>query len=959
RPARETKDQFESWVKGKMTQRLQTFSADRIASGNYVVPIVVHVIHNGEAIGTGSNISDAQILSQLTVLNNDFQRLNADTIKTLDEFKPVAGKFQITFVMAKQDPNGQATTGINRVKGTQTSWDISDNYRVKALSYWPAEDYLNIWIVNLSGGLLGYTQLPVSSTLKGLEDASNDRLTDGVVIDYQAFGTSQAGSFNLLNEYNLGRTATHELGHFFGLRHVWGDVNSCNPVMSTDYVDDTPIQDTNYNGTCPSGTQIDCSGHAMYANYMNYTDDACMNIYSKGQVSRMDVIINNSPRRASLLTSLGSQAPVPVANDLQLKSINAPNATACSGNLIPLLLIRNFGSNIINSSQIRFSLNGSSIETKDFTSLNLSPENETIVSFSPVSLTAGTTNKFSFQVLQTNGVADGKASNDTLSISTYVPLPAALPLVEPFNSTPASWSIINNDGLNTWKNIPLPGSNHAMYIDFYTYENSGALDLLITPVFDLTTATTASISFDYAYATMTGGSNDRLRVMVSSSCDFNSSPVEIFNKSGSALATATSGSSFTPSSSQWASKIISLDQFVGQRIQIAFEGINAYGNNLYLDNVTVLNDPITAFALNQVVSPSPVSCLSSTAPVIKVKNLGNTVINSFTVDAYINNLKTTQQISGAQIDVGASKEISLAKTTFSNGSNTYSVVIKSPNGTTSGASIKDSLATGRYINSASDIIPSRQNFDGNFDAWTTMSPDFKSIWHPVSTNKTLSMVFDAFSNVSAGEQAWLVSPVLDFSKANKASVFFETSYAYRSPNSETLQVFYSTDCGENFTQQLFSSSGKDLKNTDSGVSWTPSSDTQWTRQYINLDTLTGKENVRLAFVATNGNGNNLYIDNIEFFTNDNQFPQEIKGIYSVYGGTGTPLQVTFNLPERQLVRLQVYDIMGHVVSDQMLPDTLNQTYTIDSSGHSVGIYIVRVQTQTPASLSSTKVLFGF
>src|SRR5579859_2184014 len=254
--------------------------------------------------------------------------------------------------MAKQDPNGLTTNGINRVQGTQTSWDISDNYTFKALSYWPAENYLNIWVVDLTGGLLGYTQLPVSSTLLGLSDSSDDRLTDGVVVDYSAYGTALApggSGFNLQSEYNLGRTATNEVGHFFGLRHVWGDVFSCDPSVSTDYVADTPIENTNYNGLCPSGIQIECNGHTMYANYMNYTDDACMNIFSMGQVDRMDVVINNSPRRASLLTSPGSQPPSQVANDLGIKSIVVPGTTACSGNLIPSIRVRNYGSNTITS----------------------------------------------------------------------------------------------------------------------------------------------------------------------------------------------------------------------------------------------------------------------------------------------------------------------------------------------------------------------------------------------------------------------------------------------------------------------------------------------------------------------------------------------------------------------------------------------------------------------------------
>ncbi|HJW29085.1 MAG TPA: hypothetical protein VJ508_07515, partial [Saprospiraceae bacterium] len=189
KPNRETIEQFEKWISEKMLQKTSALKAGRVQGVSYVVPIVVHVIHNGETVGTGTNISEAQILSQIKVLNDDFERLNSDSIKTPAEFVPLAGKFPITFVIAKQDPNGLATTGIVRVKGSQTSWDISDNYALKALSYWPAEEYLNIWVTNLSGGYLGYTQLPVSSTLQGLSDSSNDRLTDGVVIHYQAFGT--------------------------------------------------------------------------------------------------------------------------------------------------------------------------------------------------------------------------------------------------------------------------------------------------------------------------------------------------------------------------------------------------------------------------------------------------------------------------------------------------------------------------------------------------------------------------------------------------------------------------------------------------------------------------------------------------------------------------------------------------------------------------------------------------
>jgi len=958
-PNRESADQFESWINDKLTKKSQAFKAQRVEGASYQIPVVVHVIHNGEPVGAGTNISDAQIQSQIAVLNSDFQRLNADAVNTPAEFIPVAGEFPVTFVMAQQDPYGLATSGIVRVKGSQTSWNISDNYTLKALSYWPAEQYLNIWVTNLSGGLLGYTQLPVSSTLQGLSDSSNDRLTDGVVIDYSAYG--KGSGFSLQTKYDLGRTATHEIGHFFGLRHVWGDVidSSCDPTVHTDYVNDTPIQNTDYNGTCPSGVQTDC-GDSMYSNYMNYTDDACMNIFSVGQGARMDVIINNSPRRVSLLTSPGLQLPSPVANDLGIKSILNPGSTACGGNLVPSIVIRNYGSNNISDAHIQFSLNGIVTDTKALSTLNLTPNTEATISFASVSVNAGASYNFSFTILQTNGGTDGKANNNSQSISTQIPAFASLPLQEQFTTISAGWQITNPDGLTTWSKAP---SLQAMYLNFYDYQDQqGTPDLLITPVLDLTASSVASLNFDYAYATDPNSGPDVLRVLVTTVCDFNASPVEIFNKSGTALATSTAtGSPFTPTSpSQWATSVLSLNQFLGQKIQIAFEGINGYGNNLYLDNILVTDATVTDFQLNSLVKPSPVSCNSTVTPVISVRNLGNATINFFTANVYVNNQLTVEKFSGIQLTVGSTANFTLAPASLVSGVNSLSVALKYPNGIASAFTANDSLQTTLVINSAADLTPTRENFNDNFaDRWIAVSPQSGSVWHPVVTSesKSNSMLFPSFGNPNLGQQAWLVSPVLDFSNTQAASVNFETSYAYNTTGTETLQVFSSRDCGVTFDSLLFNSSGISLSNTDSNAAWAPTQDSQWTKNYINLNHVAGKENIRLAFVATNGNGNNLYIDNIEFFMDDLKSRNTVDGLYSVYGGAGTPVKVTFNLPERELVRMQVYDMLGHVVSDNLLPDTLNQTYTIDFPQESRGLYVVRVQTAT--SIGATKVLMGF
>jgi Pregnancy-associated plasma protein-A/Secretion system C-terminal sorting domain len=257
------------------------------------IPVVIHVLYNNAT----QNISDAQIQSQIAVLNADFARLNADWTNTPSVFTSLVGVPDIQFCLAQQDPNGAATTGIIRKSTTNTSFSTNDGIKNNAQggdNAWNTAKYLNIWVGNISGGILGYAQFP-----------GGPASTDGVVINYSAFGNMGTAAA----PYNLGRTATHEVGHWLNLNHIWGDDGTA--CTGTDNVGDTPNQgDENY-GT-PAFPQVSCNNGPngdMFMNYMDYTDDVAMYMFTVGQVSRMQALFAVGGARNGLTTSIGCQAP--------------------------------------------------------------------------------------------------------------------------------------------------------------------------------------------------------------------------------------------------------------------------------------------------------------------------------------------------------------------------------------------------------------------------------------------------------------------------------------------------------------------------------------------------------------------------------------------------------------------------------------------------------------------------
>lgn len=305
-------EEFEAWLAPKVEavkQRMLNSTDDEPTI--ITIPVVVHVIHNGRNVGTLENISDAQVMSQITALNQDFRRM---LYTPGYNENPIGADIGIEFCLAQTAPDGTATTGINRVNfgvAQFTSESVVEN-QLKPQTIWDPTQYFNIWVVKFGntgnlGGVLGYAQFPTGSTLLGLGGSPSTANTDGVIIDYRAFGSSSIAPGQYYQTYDKGRTATHEIGHYLGLRHIWGDNGSCtvNTIDSfQDFCPDTPAANAaNYDCFQQYNSCSLAPGNDMTENYMDYSNDECMSTFTLDQKARIIAVLQNSPRRSTLTTS--------------------------------------------------------------------------------------------------------------------------------------------------------------------------------------------------------------------------------------------------------------------------------------------------------------------------------------------------------------------------------------------------------------------------------------------------------------------------------------------------------------------------------------------------------------------------------------------------------------------------------------------------------------------------------
>ena len=566
------------------------------------IPVVIHVVYRTAT----ENITDAQAISQFSVLNADFQRTNADT--TLGSaFYGAAGRVNFQFCLAQRDPNGNPTTGVVHKQTTVTTFSTNDAVKFTAQggdNAWDVTRYMNIWVCNLGASLLGYGEFPTTAL-------SN---TWGLVLNYTCtgtIGTAQA-------PFDLGRTGTHEFGHCFNLFHIWGDDNGA--CTGSDQCTDTPNQGAENYG-CPTLPKTDnCTAAApgvMCMNYMDYTDDACMVMFSKQQCTRMLAVVSNPPW--NVLQTSNACTPLS-ALDAGLNTFLNPSngSSSCSTSLTPQLILTNSGSSTLTSSTISYSIDGGTNQTLNWTGSLATGLTATVTLNTFTGLSVGT-HTISATVSSPNGGSDQNALNNTLTSTFSVVVGQALPFTEGFEGAtfvPANWSYTPINNTNKWARVTSASgfgtSTACAKMDNFTgtANITGQKDIMTTLPISLANAnSTLKLKFDVAYARASNNSKDSLNVWISTNCG--ATWTKIYNKGGGTLATAANTTAaFTPTSTQWRKDSVSLSAYAGQSIAyFRFESVSGSANNVYLDNINLSFVPSNAPPVANITSSVNTACV--------------------------------------------------------------------------------------------------------------------------------------------------------------------------------------------------------------------------------------------------------------------------------------------------------------------------------------------------------------
>lgn len=565
-------------------QQIQAKSLLRQGPATYTIPVVFHIVLSNPA-----SVTDAQINDQLTQLNTCFAAEN-DQSAILAGFRDRIGTSGIAFCLAQRTPNNVPSTGIIRYTSSHGAFDPNgDDMKLSSkggADAWDPTRFMNVWITNLQNGVLGFGTFPGVDELR----------FQGIVIAPSALPGSSSTA------YNEGKTLVHEAGHFFNLYHIWGDDEGA--CSGSDDIDDTPNQADATNGT-RTGIQTDaCSTTApgfMYQNFMDYTNDVDLLLFTADQVVRMETALVSS--RLSLTTSNGCAPVILPTLDGALSYLVDYSKRVCAPSVSPKVYLFNRGLQTISSARIRIRL-GITDSIYNFTG-SISSLTGQSIQLPTITAPEGI-NALQITLVSVNGATDSDQTNNDLSATLqYYPV-QAVPLVEGFEGDgfpPMAWDTLNPDNKIGWAQYTGAGyaSNTSVRMNNADYTDIGQVDWLRMPQVNLAaTNDSAFLHFQVAaaaYSALTTPNNnwDTLEVMISLDCG--ATYTSLYKKWGSSLVTVNTPitSAFVPNASQWRKDSINLTAYIGQGdLLIAFRHATGYENNVYLDDIRIT--PIVVLA---------------------------------------------------------------------------------------------------------------------------------------------------------------------------------------------------------------------------------------------------------------------------------------------------------------------------------------------------------------------------
>lgn len=541
----------------------------------YIIPIVFHIIHN---YGT-ENISDAQVRDAVRILNEDFRKMNSDTVDVISQFKSLVGDAEIEFRLAQLDPSGNTTNGIDRVASLETY--IGDDG--SKLNYWNRAKYLNIWVVDkISSGAAGYAYRPGTAPSPAV---------DGIIILSDYIGSIGTGS-----PYTA-RALTHEIGHFLNLAHTWGGTNQ--PGVScagTDNVSDTPTTmgwtSCNLNGAvCTSGVVENVQ------NFMDYS--YCYRMFTKGQASRMQAALNSTSGQRSSLVTTTNHTATGILNNPPLVStpkadFKADFTTVCANDNVKFTDLSYNGDPTSWSWSFPGGTPASSTDSMPVVKYT-SPGTYAVTLTAANSAGSNSKTKTAYVVVNPSTAAHNS------SVYSEGFEGGATPTMDwRFKGTNTrNWTVINTAAATGTYSIKLDNFGSA----------AGDIDEAVSAGINFSAIASPKLFFKVAYAQKASANDDQLRVLVSLNCG--KTWIARYTKSGTNLKTANpTASAFTPTASQWRKDSISLAAYASQQnVMIKFEFTGDGGNNVYIDDIniggTVSLDEVNAGNSELAVYPNP------------------------------------------------------------------------------------------------------------------------------------------------------------------------------------------------------------------------------------------------------------------------------------------------------------------------------------------------------------------